>query len=225
MSSQLSLWSLFTHASILVQCIMLLLVGLSVTSWAMIIQYRRILASSEQDAAAFQEEFWSVRDLKVLYDKTAPKRKVSGGLAAVFAAAMRDYQRFQDDKLPKTMAAEHMERAMTVAMMREREYLQNNMNFLATIGSVSPYIGLFGTVWGIMHAFIALGGVQQATISMVAPGIAEALIATAIGLFAAIPAVVAYNRFSSRVSVLMNRYSIFSDEVLGVLLKKLMQQA
>lgn len=225
MPSQLSLWSLFINASFLVQCIMMLLVGLSITSWAMILQYRRVLATSESDAATFEEEFWSVRDLKVLYDKTAPKRKISGGLAAVFAAGMRDFQRFQEDKLPKSMAAEHMERAMTVAMMREREYLQNNMNYLATIGSVSPYIGLFGTVWGIMHAFIALGGVQQATLSMVAPGIAEALIATAIGLFAAIPAVVAYNRFSSRVSVLMNRYSTFSDEVLGVLLKKLMQQA
>lgn len=225
MSSQLSFWSLFIHASFLVQCIMLFLVGMSVASWAMIFQYRRLLSISEQAAHEFEEEFWSVRDLKILYDKTAAKRKVSGGLCAIFAAGMRDFQRFQEDKLPKSMAAEHMDRAMTVAMMRERDYLQKNMNYLATIGSVSPYIGLFGTVWGIMHAFIALGGVQQATLSMVAPGIAEALIATAIGLFAAIPAVVAYNRFSSRVSLLMSRYATFGDEVLGVLLKKLMQQA
>jgi biopolymer transport protein TolQ len=225
MSAELSLWRLFADASLLVQLIMVLLMCLSVVSWAFIFQYRRLLSSSNVESVQFEDEFWSGKDLRHIYDRLVGHRGVPMfGAAAIFSAGMRDFQRFHEQDLNKNVAGEHMERAMHIALMRERERLQKNLNWLATIGSVAPYIGLFGTVWGIMNAFISLGAVQQATLAMVAPGIAEALIATAMGLFAAIPAVVAYNRFSNRVNQLLARYQTFAEEVLNVLLKKLLQR-
>lgn len=225
MSAELSIWRLFADASFLVQSIMLFLMALSVVSWAFIFQYRRLLKESVGSAEQFEDEFWSGKDLRHMYDRLASNRGGVLGCASIFSAGMRDFQRFHEQNLNKAMAGEHIERAMHIALMRERERLQKNLNWLATIGSVSPYIGLFGTVWGIMHSFISLGAVQQATLAMVAPGIAEALIATAMGLFAAIPAVVAYNRFSNRVNQLLNRYQTFAEEVLNVLLKKMLQRA
>lgn len=225
MSAELSLWRLFADASFLVQCIMLFLMSLSVVSWAFIFQYRRILKNSVGSADQFEDEFWSGKDLRHIYDRSNHRGNKMLGCAAIFHAGMRDYQRFHEQNLDKAMAGEHIERAMHIALMREKDRLQKNLNWLATIGSVAPYIGLFGTVWGIMHAFISLGAVQQATLAMVAPGIAEALIATAMGLFAAIPAVVAYNRFSNRINQLLSRYQTFAEEVLNVLLKKLLQRA
>ncbi len=222
MSAELSIWRLFADASLLVQSIMLLLMSLSVISWAFIFQYRRLLKESTIDSEQFEDEFWSGKDLRHIYDRLTNRNTL--GAASIFTAGMRDFQRFHEQNLNKSVAGEHMERAMHVALMRERERLQKNLNWLATIGSVAPYIGLFGTVWGIMHAFISLGAVQQATLAMVAPGIAEALVATAMGLFAAIPAVVAYNRFSNRVNQLLMRYQTFAEEVLNVLLKKLLQR-
>ncbi|MFI4956310.1 MAG: protein TolQ [Gammaproteobacteria bacterium] len=225
MNAELSLWRLFIDASFLVQCIMIFLMSLSVISWAFIFQYRRLLKESSGSAEQFEDEFWSGKDLRHIYDRVSGGRSAGVmGSAAIFSAGMRDFQRFHEQNLNKAMAGEHIERAMHIALMRERERLQKNLNWLATIGSVAPYIGLFGTVWGIMHAFISLGAVQQATLAMVAPGIAEALIATAMGLFAAIPAVVAYNRFSNRVNQLLARYQTFAEEVLNVLLKKLLQR-
>jgi biopolymer transport protein TolQ len=223
MGTELSIWRLFADASLLVQAIMLFLMSLSVISWAFIFQYRRLLKESAVYSEQFEDEFWSGKDLRHIYDRMANNRNIAGA-ASIFSAGMRDFQRFHEQNLNKGMAGEHIERAMHIALMRERERLQKNLNWLATIGSVAPYIGLFGTVWGIMNAFISLGAVQQATLAMVAPGIAEALIATAMGLFAAIPAVVAYNRFSNRVNQLLNRYQTFAEEVLNVLLKKLLQR-
>jgi len=218
MSTQISFFQLLLDASFLVQCIMLLLVGLSVISWTLIFQYRKLLKQTNKRAEQFEDAFEG-DSLDNLYAKIG--RKTPSGLANIFSAGMKDYMDFKSRRLPEQDAPEHIERAMRVAIMRERDALQNNLNWLATIGSVSPYIGLFGTVWGIMHSFIALGGVQQATLAMVAPGIAEALIATAMGLFAAIPAVVAYNRFSNQINRLLSRYQSFGEEVLGVLSKQI----
>ncbi len=222
MTTELSLWRLFADAGLLVQLIMLLLLGLSVVSWSLIFQYRRLLKQTMQRSEHFEKEFWSGSELGTMYQKLASGKRNLDSTAAIFVAGMRDFLRFEKKDMPPEISSEHMERAMRIAIMRERETLQKNINWLATIGSVSPYIGLFGTVWGIMHSFIALGGVQQATLAMVAPGIAEALVATAMGLFAAIPAVVAYNRFSNQINHLVNSYQTFGEEVLSVLQKKLL---
>lgn len=220
MSTELSLWHLFTDASILVQSIMMLLLAMSVVSWALIFQYRKLLKNTVARTDAFEQEFYQSNEPLKLYDKLRMTRGFNG-TASVFFAAMKDFMHINGNNFPKNEVPAHIERAMRVAIMRERDALQSNLNWLATIGSVSPYIGLFGTVWGIMHSFIALGGVQQATLSMVAPGIAEALVATAMGLFAAIPAVVAYNRFSNRINRLVNRYQTFGEDVLSALSKKI----
>ncbi len=222
MTTQLSIWQLFTDAGFLVQMIMLLLLGLSVLSWTFIFQYRRLLKQTTQRSKHFEHEFWSGAELSTMYEKLASNKRKLDSTSAIFMAGMRDFLRFENKDTAVQISSEHIERAMRIAIMRERESLQKNINWLATIGSVSPYIGLFGTVWGIMHSFIALGGVQQATLAMVAPGIAEALVATAMGLFAAIPAVVAYNRFSNHINQLVNSYQTFGEEVLGVLQKKLL---
>jgi len=219
-SGELSFWRLFIDASLLVQGIMLLLLAMSVISWALIIQYRKLLKQTDMRTQAFEDEFYQSSEYIKLYDKLRMSRSFQGS-ASVFFAAMKDFLQIKGCNFPKNEVPLHLERSMRSAIMRERDVLQNNLNWLATIGSVSPYIGLFGTVWGIMHSFIALGGVQQATLSMVAPGIAEALVATAMGLFAAIPAVVAYNRFSNRINRLVNRYQTFGEDVLSALSKKI----
>lgn len=220
MSAELSFWRLFADASLLVQGIMLILLSMSVISWALIIQYRKLLKQVDQSTAAFEHEFYQANEFMKLYDKLRLSRNFQGS-AGVFFAAMKDFLLIKGCNFPKNELPVQLERSMRVAIMREKDKLQANLNWLATIGSVSPYIGLFGTVWGIMHSFIALGGVQQATLSMVAPGIAEALVATAMGLFAAIPAVVAYNRFSNRINRLVNRYQNFGEDVLSALSKKI----
>jgi biopolymer transport protein TolQ len=219
-STELTFWRLFADASLLVQGIMLLLLSMSVVSWALIIQYRKLLKQTMANTQAFEDEFYASGEFIKLYDKLRLSRNFQGS-AGIFFAAMKDFLHIKGCNFPKNEVPAHLERSMRAQIMRERDTLQSNLNWLATIGSVSPYIGLFGTVWGIMHSFIALGGVQQATLSMVAPGIAEALVATAMGLFAAIPAVVAYNRFSSRINRLVNRYQTFGEDVLGALSKKI----
>jgi biopolymer transport protein TolQ len=222
MNAELSIWQLFMDAGMLVQMIMLLLLGLSILSWTLIFQYYRLLKQTSQRSEHFAREFWAGGELNTIYEKLSSGKIKLDSTAAIFVAGMKDFLRFAGKSTEPAISTEHIERAMRVAIMRERETLQKNINWLATIGSVSPYIGLFGTVWGIMHSFIALGGVQQATLAMVAPGIAEALVATAMGLFAAIPAVVAYNRFSNHINQLVNSYQTFGEEVLGVLQKKLL---
>jgi biopolymer transport protein TolQ len=207
---------LILQASPIVQFVMALLIGASVVSWAIIFRKRRLLSTERLAADRFEEQFWSGGDLAGLYKSL--EGAAPSGMAGVFVAGFREFSRLR--KQPGVGAGSLLEgtrRAMRVAQLRETDRLEENLATLATIGSTSPYVGLFGTVWGIMSAFQALGNVQQATLAMVAPGIAEALIATAIGLFAAIPAVVAYNRYADQVGRLELRYDAFMEEFSTIL--------
>jgi biopolymer transport protein TolQ len=206
------------NASLLVQLVMLALLLASLVSWTMIFNKRVVLNRAAREADKFEDLFWSAEDLSPLYNRINAKRGGATGMEKMFEAGFKEFARVrsQENKDPDAML-ESAQRAMRIAMNKEVDYLETNLSFLATVGSTSPYVGLFGTVWGIMNSFRALGNVQQATIAMVAPGIAEALIATAMGLFAAIPAVIAYNRYSNDVERLINRYDIFLDEFLAIL--------
>jgi biopolymer transport protein TolQ len=213
MSSDLSLLSLILHASFVVQLVLLILVLASVMSWTLIIDRGRVIKNARKAANAFEERFWSGGDLSALYKDLSTDEQGSSGLAAIFRAGFKDYVRLRKIEGSDMMAVlQGAERSMRVALSREMDRLDANLAFLATVGSTSPYVGLFGTVWGIMNSFHALGNVDQATLALVAPGISEALVATAIGLFAAIPAVIAYNRFSNQVERLNNRYEEFMEE-------------
>jgi biopolymer transport protein TolQ len=213
MSAELSLLNLVLHASFVVQLVLLVLVLASVVSWTMILDRGRVLGKARRSANAFEERFWSGGDLSALYKDLSANDKTSRGLAAIFRAGFQEYVRLRKTEGNDMMAVlQGAERSMRVALSREMDRLETNLPFLATVGSTSPYVGLFGTVWGIMHAFHALGNVDQATLALVAPGISEALVATAIGLFAAIAAVIAYNRYSNQVERLKNRYEEFMEE-------------
>jgi biopolymer transport protein TolQ len=222
MNNDLSIWKLILDASLVVQLVMALLLAASVASWSMIFSKRRMLSNARADADRFESAFWSGGDLGALYRAIegrpdAGKRGTSG-MEGIFEFGFREFSRLRQQ--PGIDAGQLMEgsrRAMKVAQLREIDRLEANLEMLATIGSTSPYVGLFGTVWGIMHAFTGLGNVQQATLQMVAPGIAEALVATAIGLFAAIPAVVAYNRYSHQVDRLELRFDTFMEEFSTIL--------
>lgn len=217
MAGQLSILELILHASFVVQCVMAILVGASIVSWAMIIQRNKALNAAIEDTRKFEDRFWSGIDLSKLYNEVSARANVSG-MESLFKAGFKEFARLHKTNARQPSAVmEGTQRAMRVGLSREVERLETHLPFLATVGSISPYIGLFGTVWGIMNSFIALGAVQQATLAMVAPGIAEALIATAIGLFAAIPAVIAYNRFSHRVEQLENSYANFVEEFANIL--------
>lgn len=213
MSTDLSIWSLFAGASPVVKAVMLLLIGASIVSWTYIIKKSLLLKAARSDANEFEGRFWSGIDLVDLFKQVNKHREDERGLASIFEAGFGEFARLrkQGGIGPMDMV-EGAQRAMRVAVSREMDRLEAHLSFLATVGSTSPYVGLFGTVWGIMNSFRALGGAQQATLSMVAPGIAEALVATAIGLFAAIPAVIAYNRFANDVDRLASRYDTFKDE-------------
>jgi biopolymer transport protein TolQ len=207
---------LILQASLIVQFVMALLVGASVVSWAIIFRKRQLLKAERARADDFEDQFWSGGDLSGLYKSLEGGSPT--GMAGVFVAGFREFSRLR--RQPGIGAAELLEgsrRAMRVAQLRETDRLEENLSTLATIGSTSPYVGLFGTVWGIMSAFQGLGNVQQATLAMVAPGIAEALIATAMGLFAAIPAVIAYNRYADQVGRLELRYDAFMEEFSTIL--------
>jgi biopolymer transport protein TolQ len=213
MSSDLSLLNLILHASLVVQLVLLILVVASVISWTMILDRGRVLGKARRSANAFEERFWSGGDLSALYKDLSTEDKGHHGLPAIFRAGFKEYVRLRKTEGTDLMAVlQGAERSMRVALSREMDRLEVNLTFLATVGSTSPYVGLFGTVWGIMHAFHALGNVDQATLALVAPGISEALVATAIGLLAAIPAVIAYNRYSNQVERLNNRYEEFMEE-------------
>lgn len=218
MTTEMNVWSLISEATIVVQLVMALLVLASIASWVIIFARRAALVRFEKRTRDFEERFWSGADAGQLYDRISGERKAAEGQERLFEAGFREFQRLREDTgtSPDTLAA-GARRAMRVAMTRELDRLESGLNFLATVGSTSPYVGLFGTVWGIMHAFFALAGVQQATIAMVAPGIAEALIATAMGLVAAIPAVIAYNRYSDRVYRFEVRMDNFKEEFAGIL--------
>lgn len=217
MSSELSLLDLFTQASVLVQLVMISLLLTSVVSWTFIFQRAKALQFARAEIKKFEDRFWSGTDLNRLYQELTARQEVAG-MANIFVSGFKEFVRLS--KSANTSADAIMEgthRSMRVSLSREVDELERHLPFLATAGSISPYIGLFGTVWGIMNAFIALGAVQQATLNMVAPGIAEALIATAMGLFAAIPAVIAYNRFSHQVEKLESEYGNFMEEFASIL--------
>ena len=218
MNEQLSILELVSNATIVVQLVMALLVLASVVSWILVFQKAFLLASVRRMATAFEDDFWSGEDLRALDVELDEGETEVIGLESIFHAGFKEYTR--SSQLYGTQAErimQNVQRAMRVAMAREEERLEAALPFLATVGSTSPYIGLFGTVWGIMNSFRGLAMVNQATLSVVAPGISEALIATAIGLFAAIPAVIAYNRFSAQVEVIMNRFDTFSEEFSAIL--------
>jgi len=218
MTSDLSVIHLILEASLVVQLVMLVLVLASITSWAMIFAKRSILNDAKKQADNFEELFWSAEDLTPLYNRISSKRNSAKGMEKIFEAGFKEFARLRKQKnIDADAILEGSQRAMRVSLSKEIDAIETNLPFLATVGSTSPYIGLFGTVWGIMNSFRALGEVQQATIAMVAPGISEALIATAMGLFAAIPAVIAYNRFSNDVERLINRYDNFMEEFSSIL--------
>ncbi len=213
MTADTSILSLILEASFLVQLVMLLLLGLSILSWVIIRAKWLMVRDAKIAADYFERRFWSGVDLAELYAKIAAKTSRVAGLEAIFESGFREFAHLRKSPgIDPVIAVEGAQRTMRVALNREVDELENHLSFLATVGSISPYIGLFGTVWGIMNSFMALGSVQHASIGSVAPGIAEALIATAMGLFAAIPAVIAYNRYSNDIERLINRYDIFSEE-------------
>lgn len=215
--NELSITRLILEATIVVQLVMLLLLAASVFSWSIIFRKRKLLAVAKADLSRFEREFWSGGDLAALY-RNIETRGTALGIDSIFQAGFREFARMrQQGTVEAEGLLEAARRAMKAQQIKEVERLEESLSSLATVGSTSPYVGLFGTVWGIMHAFIGLGSVQQATLAVVAPGIAEALIATAIGLFAAIPAVIAYNRFADQVWRLEMRFDAFVEEFSTIL--------
>ena len=221
MSADMSIFGLFLNASLVVQGIMVMLLVISVISWTIIFQRSRLLKAARVNINRFEEKFWSGIDLSKLFAELNMRRNGAEGLELVFQAGYKEFARLRQQSATSPEAVmDGAERSMRVTQSREIESLEANLSFLATVGSTSPYIGLFGTVWGIMNSFIALGSAKQATLAMVAPGIAEALIATAMGLFAAIPAVIAYNRYANKVERIENQYENFVEEFAGILHRK-----
>ena len=222
MNEQLSLIDLVLNASLTVQAVMLLLVLASVASWHMIFQRLIYLRNVHIEMSGFEEQFWSGVDLNELY-REGNERAEAGevlGMESIFRSGFKEFSRLAEQGLDADGIMDGAQRAMRVAMSREEEKLEKHLPFLATVGSTSPYVGLFGTVWGIMHAFRGLANATQTTLATVAPGISEALVATAMGLFAAIPAVMAYNRFAAKVDVYTSRYETFADEFSSILLRQ-----
>lgn len=216
-SSDLSLLSLIGNASLPVQIVMLILLGASVLSWTYIFSKRAALRRADEQTRRFEDDFWAGGDLTVLQQAIASRRNEHGALARIFDAGMTEFVKARRSASRGDSLLDAPRRAMKAAFQREMDGLESHLNFLASTGSVSPYIGLLGTVWGIMHAFMGLSTMQQATLAAVAPGIAEALIATAIGLFAAIPAVLAYNRYTNQIDRLSIRFESFVEEFLNIL--------
>ena len=218
MSTDLSLVALVLNATLPVQLVMVILALASLVSWSMIFSKYFVLGRASRAANTFEDQFWSGIDLVEVFNRIDVRRSGANGMERIFHAGFKEFARLRGQRVAEARdVLTGTERAMRIALGREVDYLEVGLSFLATVGSTSPYIGLFGTVWGIMNSFRALGNVQQATIAMVAPGIAEALIATAMGLFAAIPAVIAYNRFAHDVERLHNRYDAFVDEFSTIL--------
>jgi biopolymer transport protein TolQ len=217
MPQDLSIIRLVMQASIPVQIVLALLAFASIMSWAIIFSKSTVIRRARREAGQFESSFWSGGDLAQLY-RGIESRGDATGMASIFEFGFREFARLrQQGGVPADQLLEGARRAMRAAQLKEIDRLEYSLSTLATVGSTSPYVGLFGTVWGIMSAFTSLGNVQQATLAMVAPGIAEALIATAIGLFAAIPAVVAFNRFADQVGRLEVRYDAFMEEFSSIL--------
>jgi biopolymer transport protein TolQ len=218
MTSDMSILGLLLEASLPVQVVILLLALASLVSWSIIFTKRRLIRRTKDSSDDFEASFWSGGDLNTLYNSTTRDRAGNVGMASIFESGFREFNRaMQAGGINADKVVEECRRAMRVAQMREVDRLEQSLATLATIGSTSPYVGLFGTVWGIMTAFMNLGNVQTATLAVVAPPIAEALIATAMGLFAAIPAVIAYNRYADKVVRLEYRYDGFTEEFSSIL--------
>ncbi len=218
MTTDMSFLSLVMGASFVVQMVLLMLLAASFMSWSIIFTKRRLIRRTKAASDDFEASFWSGGDLNTLYRSATREQGGSIGMASIFESGFREFNRVsQEGEISPEKVVDECRRAMRVALMREVDRLEQSLATLATIGSTSPYVGLFGTVWGIMNSFRALGNVQSATLAMVAPGIAEALVATAMGLFAAIPAVIAYNRYADKVVRLEYRYDGFSEEFSSIL--------
>ena len=214
----LDILQLVLHASLPVQLVMALLLLASLASWIIILRKKRVLDRAEREADRFEETFWSGIELPKLYAAASERNRQVEGLEAIFEAGMREFNRIRQRRgVDARMQLEGAQRAMRAATSRELDGLERNLEFLANVGSISPYVGLFGTVWGIMISFQGLANVKEATIATVAPGISEALVATAMGLFAAIPAVWAYNRYATRAERIAVRYETFSEEFSSIL--------
>lgn len=216
-----SLLVYFTDADAVVKTVMLILAIGSILSWVFIFQRGFFLRSTQQSLKTFEKSFWNSKNLADLYTETNQSESKNQGITHIFQSGFKEYLAW-GAKSPeqKERVIEGVARAMRVASTKEIDKLEKHLPFLASVGSVSPYIGLFGTVWGIMSAFHALSNVQQASISMVAPGISEALVATALGLFTAIPAVLAYNRYANQVENIVNKYEVFQEEFTNILLRQ-----
>jgi biopolymer transport protein TolQ len=222
MNQDLSILQLVLGASWVVQLVMLLLLVVSIASWAAIFRklfsLRRVNAQNDD----FERDFWSGTSLNDLFSAAAQNAKISGPMERIFASGMREYQKLRERRIGDAATLlDGARRAMRASYQRELDAVETNLSFLASVGSVSPYVGLFGTVWGIMHAFTGLGALQQVTLATVAPGIAEALVATALGLFAAIPAVVAYNRFARDIDRVAIKLETFIEEFSNILQRNL----
>ncbi len=218
MNEPLSIMDLVLNASIVVQIVIGLLILASLVSWVMIFQRGFALSAIRNQATEFETEFWSGKDLGQLYVEIGDDEAEVIGVENIFCSGFKEFSRSsQQEGIDPDRVMQNVQRAMRVALSREEERLETHLPFLATVGSTSPYIGLFGTVWGIMNSFRGLATVNQASLAIVAPGISEALVATAIGLFAAIPAVIAYNRYSAQVEVILNRFEAFTDEFSSIL--------
>ncbi|MDQ2995253.1 MAG: protein TolQ [Pseudomonadota bacterium] len=219
MSTDTNLWVYIAHAGPVVKVVMFLLVAASVLSWAFIFQREIFFRKARERLHDFEQKFWSGGDLTQLYDGMKHRREELSGLENIFFAGFDAFLRARQpgQAQQQQVVMDSVQRAMRIADARERDKLEKHLPFLATVGSISPYVGLFGTVWGIMTALQALGSVQQATIAVVAPGISETLIATAMGLFAAIPAVIAYNRFNADYDRVSNTYGTFQEEFVALL--------
>jgi biopolymer transport protein TolQ len=216
MNQDLSIVSLVLNASLVVQLVMVGLLVTSLISWSVIFgklfALKRVRAQGEE----FERDFWSGRNLNELYQGATSKPKTAA-MERIFASGMREFMKLRERRLDAAAQIDGARRAMRASFQRELDVIESGLSFLASVGSVSPYVGLFGTVWGIMHAFVGLANMTQVTLATVAPGIAEALVATAIGLFAAIPAVIAYNRFSRDIDRIAIQFETFIEEFSNIL--------
>ena len=220
MNASMSIWSLIINAGLVVQLVMFGLLSMSVMSWVVVTQKWLVLNDAENEVSGFEKRFWSGMDLSQLFRESTGKQKGAAviGLENLFRSGFKEFTRLrQQPGIESEAVMEGAQRAMRVALSREEKVLEKHLSLLATVSSVSPYIGLFGTVWGIMNSFIGLAGQSQASIQVVAPGIAEALIATAMGLFAAIPALMFYNRYASQLDSVLHSYYTFVDEFTSIL--------
>ena len=225
MNQDLSIVTLLLHASGVVQAVVALLLVVSIASWAVIFSKSTVLSRVTKENTNFEHAFWSGTSMHDLYNTAIQKTTGSGPMERILASGMREFLKLRERRSADTVVLlEGAQRAMRANFQREVDALESQLSFLGSVASVSPYVGLFGTVWGIMHAFTGLASLEQVTLATVAPGIAEALVATAIGLFAAIPAVVAYNRFATRIDRLANKMDTFSEEFSNILQRNLSAQ-